>query len=796
MSDTGSVESEKSDFQDSRETPMPESSETPIPDSNESVVNDVSHQTSVIEENSVNEHELENAMNQTEDKQDEHRSNLEEYQSINQGENVHNKEGDSDEDENKDEDGDEDEDEDEEALARDLYSDDQTIDNNGSSATTGNNEDQTVKEQDNENETSQEQYLQPSSEDEEELKNDDDDVVNNEPTVLEDNLENTEFDGNHVNEQGTEDQNSSESKSTSNDNETSGDVEQQQPANANIVAQILSESFEKENVDANLIEKQVKFIEDSHLLEKTQFQKLTDTEKITVVLKLLNSNTETKFQATNKKANAVVDSNGLRLFPKPDITKPMTPEESVRYNDYLKGENKITEMHSIPPKSRLFIGNLPLKNVSKQDLFRLFSPFGHILQINIKNAFGFIQYDNPKSVRAAIECESQEINFGKKLILEVSSSNNRPQYDHGDHGTNSSSTFISTSKRPFQHEDEEPVDMYAENNNAHKKPKRRTPSCVIFVKRTADRNYANEVFNKFNNMTGLETDMVFLKPRLELRKLVNDAAYEGVWGVILVNKTRNLDVQTFHPGPRGETKFDEYVSVSADDAAAIFNNLKVIKNRSGGMPPLAGPQSGYPQQSVPNMMPQPQQGYYGNYNYGQQPKPQQQANFYPQMPTQNTSYGQPGMAPAVQGYGAPTSQPPMNMGGGSYSRYDNSSMQQPMSNNQPMNQQQLLAAIQNLPPNVVSNLLSMAQQQQQQPDSQQQILNMIQSMQTPQQNQQQQQQQQQPVNMPPQNSFGGNVQPSNQPTNPVSPSAAANQQDQQPANNVQSLLDSLTQLQK
>lgn len=272
MSDTGSVESEKSDFQDSRETPMPESSETPIPDSNESVVNDVSHQTSVIEENSVNEHELENAMNQTEDKQDEHRSNLEEYQSINQGENVHNKEGDSDEDENKDEDGDEDEDEDEEALARDLYSDDQTIGNNGSSATTGNNEDQTVKEQDNENETSQEQYLQPSSEDEEELKNDDDDVVNNEPTVLEDNLENTEFDGDHVNEQGTEDQNSSESKSTSNENETSGDVEQQQPANANIVAQILSESFEKENVDANLIEKQVKFIEDSHLLEKHNFK--------------------------------------------------------------------------------------------------------------------------------------------------------------------------------------------------------------------------------------------------------------------------------------------------------------------------------------------------------------------------------------------------------------------------------------------------------------------------------------------------------------------------------------------
>nr|2KVI_A Chain A, Nuclear polyadenylated RNA-binding protein 3 [Saccharomyces cerevisiae] len=96
----------------------------------------------------------------------------------------------------------------------------------------------------------------------------------------------------------------------------------------------------------------------------------------------------------------------------------------------------MTEMHNIPPKSRLFIGNLPLKNVSKEDLFRIFSPYGHIMQINIKNAFGFIQFDNPQSVRDAIECESQEMNFGKKLILEVSSSNARPQFDHGDHGTN------------------------------------------------------------------------------------------------------------------------------------------------------------------------------------------------------------------------------------------------------------------------------------------------------------------------------------------------------------------------
>lgn len=628
--------------------------------------------------------------------------------------------------------------------------------------------------------------------------------------------------------------------------------------------------------DNELLERQLKFMLDSNMLSNQEFKDLSKRDKIAAIVNFLNSNESTMmpnaplFTTEGPQALArgnaiatsdprfvketsvkVPDSGGInekRIYgPRPDLANPMTPEEHERYTKYLRGENKITEMHNIPLKSRLFIGNLPLKNVTKEDLFRIFSPYGHILQINIKNAFGFIQYDNPQSVLNAIECESQELNFSKKLILEISSSNARPQYDHGDHGTNSSSTFISSSKRPFQQlSGEERADMYSEEVIS-KKPKRHVPNCLIYVKRTADRSYANDVFRKFRHSTELDTDMIFLKPRMELNKLLSDAAYDGVWGVILINRTHNVDVQTFYKGSQNETKFDEYVSVSCDDAIAIFNSLKT-RRLGGSAPSGPGPTNIYSgQNSVPMATP------YGMPPQQPQHQPQQQPQQQQMMGSYYSGYGVPQTAPQhSQGYmsgahqgsynsmsnqGYPMNYDQYQTGGvnsnsnapphtqplgasinqGYDSRYQNAApglMSNTMgvaahnnaalnpnnggSNANGMDQQQLLSAIQNLPPNVVSQLLSAAQQQQQQPNAHQQLIGMIQSMQ-PQNN----------VSSPsPSNtSRMASMQPgpnSGYINPPNHMAVQGSSQIQQPAtdekesagNKVQSLLDSLAKLQK
>lgn len=564
-----------------------------------------------------------------------------------------------------------------------------------------------------------------------------------------------------------------------------------------VVAQAAEQYGRAENVQYDLLQRQAKYIMDSNMLNLPEYQQLSQEDKITALVNMLNSNPDTMMpvipEMQSFSQSEVATQPGQEMSPRgrsrPDLNAPMSPEERERYAQYLHGENKITEMHDIPPKSRLFIGNLPLKNVSKEDLFRIFSPYGHILQINIKNAFGFIQYNNPQSVRDAIENESQEQNFGKKLILEVSSSNARPQFDHGDHGTNSSSTFISSSKRPFQHEESDAADMY-NDNQGYKKSKRRVPACVIYVKRTADRGYANEVFNHFRRGTDLETDMIFLKPRMELRKMINEVAHDGVWGVILVNKTRNVDIQTFYKGPHGETKFDEYISISADDAIAIFNNLKPSKG-SAGAPPM-GSVNPYAQQ--PAAIPPPQQNYYGGYNMPPPQQPYVQQGYG--MPLHNQGYGAPAPAPMAQPYGRYQGSPPAMEP--ALSQPQLSSL---LSSGGQMNQQQLLSAIQNLPPNVVSNLLSMAQQQQQQqqPQTQQQLLGLLQSMQGQQPPQQQASAYSSLNDSYAQRSPMGTVQPQQSPPPPQQPQPLQPQQQPQqssPGNNVQSLLDSLAKLQK
>ncbi|CAG8477580.1 4377_t:CDS:2 [Ambispora leptoticha] len=59
------------------------------------------------------------------------------------------------------------------------------------------------------------------------------------------------------------------------------------------------------------------------------------------------------------------------------------------------------EFQALPVGSRLFLGNLSTHSTSKQELFDIFSPYGEILQISIKNSFGFVQYDNPERLEVS-----------------------------------------------------------------------------------------------------------------------------------------------------------------------------------------------------------------------------------------------------------------------------------------------------------------------------------------------------------------------------------------------------------
>ncbi|KAI8924706.1 hypothetical protein BC831DRAFT_464058 [Entophlyctis helioformis] len=84
---------------------------------------------------------------------------------------------------------------------------------------------------------------------------------------------------------------------------------------------------------------------------------------------------------------------------------------------YTPPENAL--LH-VPPKCRLFMGQLPAEHISKQEVAQIFAKYGNILEISLKGSFGFVQFDNPASCQMAIQCEDRRKLGDKTLDIKLS----------------------------------------------------------------------------------------------------------------------------------------------------------------------------------------------------------------------------------------------------------------------------------------------------------------------------------------------------------------------------------------
>ncbi|KAI0123607.1 RNA recognition domain-containing protein [Xylariales sp. AK1849] len=102
-----------------------------------------------------------------------------------------------------------------------------------------------------------------------------------------------------------------------------------------------------------------------------------------------------------------------------------------RYDGFLLEERKYVgeaKWDRFPDGSRLFIGNLSSERVSKKEVFDIFSQYGRLAQISLKQAFGFVQYHTVAEGQAAMDnLQGIEIQ-GRKIHLEFS----RAQKKDGD----------------------------------------------------------------------------------------------------------------------------------------------------------------------------------------------------------------------------------------------------------------------------------------------------------------------------------------------------------------------------
>ena len=127
-------------------------------------------------------------------------------------------------------------------------------------------------------------------------------------------------------------------------------------------------------------------------------------------------------------------SDGYQISPATiaQATIAQAAVNSDQSQDLSRSKDPMTLM------SRMYVGNLDPKQVTKEDLHDTFSVYGRILDIKIHNHFAFIQFDNPFSCMDAIHTAQSNTIQGQQPKLQLAADGQRARNEMIFNGNTSS----------------------------------------------------------------------------------------------------------------------------------------------------------------------------------------------------------------------------------------------------------------------------------------------------------------------------------------------------------------------
>ncbi|KAF2967843.1 hypothetical protein GQX73_g5782 [Xylaria multiplex] len=258
-------------------------------------------------------------------------------------------------------------------------------------------------------------------------------------------------------------------------------------------------------------------------------------------------------------------------------------------------------------------GNLAGEQVTRKDVFDLFSKYGRLAQISLKRGFGFIQYHTVKEGRAAIKGLRGVELGGKKINPEVSReqwkggegnrtnqgkrnhnsqngnrgrrSNHRARYSHDDNN-NRDSGDRRRSLSPghdiyntYRRRDDSPYHRQHTPVRDQSQPPRfgvKVPD-VLFLLRDVRSDFVSWVEGPFVALH-LSVEIISLSPRLNRDEVIRHWVDEGVRAVVDLDthaqRQRAIPLLLFdrHDGPRG--RYDRWQDLSPDIAARLVDTAR------------------------------------------------------------------------------------------------------------------------------------------------------------------------------------------------------------------------------
>ncbi|KAK9236245.1 hypothetical protein V1525DRAFT_407455 [Lipomyces kononenkoae] len=313
-----------------------------------------------------------------------------------------------------------------------------------------------------------------------------------------------------------------------------------------------------------------------------------------------------------------------------ELKAPFSEFEEQEYDRFLRNEQEHVargEWDKFPLGSRLFIGNLPTDSINKRQLFRIFSKFGELAQISIKQAYGFVQFLKAEDCARAIESEQGTVVAGRKIHLEESkpqsakrdkADRDRDRYgnqrrsespdgrgrnrqarggrtgtyggylgrqdqdgEYGDRYRRELSPQRARLDRSYR--ERSPPSRYRRSPSPAEDwplPRRRPdeiPECQILVTDRLDRNFVWYVRKAFEDRY-IKVDVLDISPRLAMSSIIRQMIVEGIYAVVFLNmdlqNQAKLSLQVFEKTGVSTVRFDEYMSIDIPVGAEIVVRMK------------------------------------------------------------------------------------------------------------------------------------------------------------------------------------------------------------------------------